>query len=66
MDRYEKERQIKLKKIYKAMNKKPYEEKEDWEKFLNDDRSYYKKKQKEIWKNEILIESDKLDYFTDK
>jgi hypothetical protein len=56
LDSYDREMQKKLKKLYKEMNKKPYGEREEWEKFLTNNRSEYKKKQKKIKQHEISLE----------
>lgn len=52
--------QDELDKLYKHMKQKPYKQKEDWEKFLNDSSSVHKQKEKIRKEKETSIEYYKL------
>jgi hypothetical protein len=48
--------QDQLDELYRQMKKTRYEDREPWEKFLNDSASAYFKKQKKIFEHEVSVE----------
>lgn len=48
--------QSELDQLYREMNQKPYGEKAEWEKFINDERSKQHKKERKRRQHEIAFE----------